>query len=245
MSTLKKYTNKRFSHLKKLLTKYALDQDPETLHGIRVEIKKLKVILQLVNEYVKGFHSHRHFVPLRNIFRQAGQIREPQIFYELLLRYEIASVKDSQIPGSANQAILSGKFQSEIPGYIRILKMRKEKLEKYLDKINPTQIRKYLKRKTKKLSDLLQHNLSGIALHKARKAVKEILYLGPITKNPNSSLNPFLDQIQELIGQWHDQQLLLEVLRKSKSPDADRLKLDRDGTLKEIRKIISDFNKQK
>ena len=101
MSALRKYTLIRFANLEKLLREYAMEPDLQKLHGIRVEVKKIKVILGLINTSVKGFHGHRHFIPLREIFRKAGQIRQPQVFYELLMRYEVQGVTDAQIPGSA------------------------------------------------------------------------------------------------------------------------------------------------
>lgn len=240
MSALEKYTLKRFSRLKKLLRSYSSDPQVETLHGIRVEIKKVKVILRLINEYEKGFHAHRHFVPLREIFRKAGEIRQPQVYYELLLRHEIQGVDDSLIPGSSAQARLSRDFRREIPVYISVVRIRKNKLGEFLNEISGGQIRKYVKGRKEALRLMLQGNLAANALHKARKVIKEIMYLEAVTKKAGKR-DLFFSQMEELIGQWHDRQLLMDVLRKGKSFELKRLRSERNVVMRDIRKAIAEF----
>jgi CHAD domain-containing protein len=240
MSALEKYTYRRFSRLKKLLRAYSSEEDVEILHGIRVEIKKVKAILQLLNEYLPGFHAHKHFTPLRNIFRKAGQIRQPQVFYELLLRFDVQGLNDSFIPGSRDQRILSRRFRREIPVHISTVRTRRKKLEKSLAKIGRAQIREYLKRRKKALRLKLQGNLSGDALHKARKVIKEIIYLEAMSKK-SGKRELYLGQLDELIGQWHDRQLLLEVLKKARNLDLERLRSERDKAMEDILKSVSEF----
>lgn len=244
MKALEKYTFKRFRRLKTLLKRYSSEENTETLHGIRVEIKKIKVILGLINEYEKGFHAHRHFKPLRDIFRKAGEIRQPQVFYELLLRYEIQGLADSHIPGSGRQDALSKKFRREVPMYMSIARKRKRKLEKSIVKISVEQVRQYVKKKKKALRRMFSGDLSADTLHKARKVIKEILYLETAAKRVGKR-EKYFGQLDELIGQWHDRQLLLEVLKKGKSPEVERMTSERDQALQDISQSISDFYSRK
>ncbi len=244
MSALRKYTLIRFANLEKLLREYAMEPDLQKLHGIRVEVKKIKVILGLINTSVKGFHGHRHFIPLREIFRKAGQIRQPQVFYELLMRYEVQGVTDAQIPGSARQSVLSRKFKREVPEYLLVVRRRKKKLEKFLGRIKDKEVRKYVKERRGILRQMLQGHLSGSALHKARKVMKEIIYLDNAV-HKGATTNKKLRQLEERIGQWHDQQLLLEVLTKTKAPELVRLRRDMDAAKRAIKKAVSDFTTRK
>lgn len=246
MKELNRFTCKRFDRLKKLLKSYPLDNDIETLHKIRVEIKKIKAINELVNNHVKGFHSHRMYVPLRDIFRVAGKIREPEVFYELLIRYEIEGIADSRIPGSGTQDTLLRKFQQEIPHYIDVVKSQKKRLWKVLVKIKAKNVRRYVKEREAALRLQLKGKWTKSALHKVRKTVKQILYLRETSRALRNGSGSFLDKMQELIGQWHDVELLLSVLRKNREENdvLKRLKIENEKNKRQIRLIVNEYYKQ-
>ena len=131
MKQLKDYSKKRFKILKDSLESYRHILDPEKLHQIRVEIKKIKVIINLINSCAHKFKGHRHFVPFRTIFRRAGEIRQPEIFYRLLLLYQIGGVSDAKIPKSKKIDVLSQAFQKDVPQFIESVSIQKKKLKMY------------------------------------------------------------------------------------------------------------------
>lgn len=143
-------------------------------------------------------------------------------------------------PGSGDQRVLSRKFRREAPAHISTVRTRRDKIEKFLAKISKAQIRKYLKVRREALRLMLQGNLSGNALHKARKVIKEILYLEAMSKKAGKR-ELYFGQLDEIIGQWHDRQLLLDVLKKAKSLDLERLRLERDKALRSILKSVTEF----
>ena len=120
MKKLDSFLRNRFKELIKNLKDYEQAQDAEALHTIRGEVKKIKTILNLINSLEKGFPSHNHFIPLRNIFRKAGDIREPEVTLALLLRHQVIGVKVDLVPSVTNEKIAS--FIQETPAYIKVAK---------------------------------------------------------------------------------------------------------------------------
>jgi CHAD domain-containing protein len=221
---LKSYAKKRFKNLKQDLKSYGRLQDPEVLHRIRVEIKKIKVLINLIDFSVKNFKGHQHFIPLRTIFRKAGEIRQPEVLYKLLLLYQIGNVSDAQIPKSKVMDRLSKAFQKKASTYIEAVNEQEKKIKKYYSKVSKTEAEKYLKKRKRELEHLLYRDFNKKELHKARKICKEIVYL-PTGKaglhwiDNSKEPDPFYTEVENRIGQWHDKQALLPILKKKKAVD--------------------------
>src|SRR5690348_10635786 len=98
MKSLEKYVRARAKHLKKLLNTYSESGTDETIHDIRVEIKKLKAVLQLAGSVLPRFNAHKVFVPLRDIFRKAGAIREKDITTRLAEQHNL------KVSGTASES---------------------------------------------------------------------------------------------------------------------------------------------
>lgn len=238
---LVKHTKAIFKALKRQLRRYGKSPEPETLHKIRVEIKKIKAVLRLTDSCTKNFHVRRHFVPLRLIFRKAGRIREPELIYGLLSRYEITDVPDSLVPQSLMEDALSKEFHERIPSYITTVDKREEKIRKYLCKIPNRDVSKYLKKKKGEFRSLVISKWNRGTLHKARKVAKEIIYLSAVTKKTRKDLDPFYNKMQGLTGQWRDKQLLMPIVKASSGPDLDRLKHASQAERTEIKRLVFDF----
>jgi CHAD domain-containing protein len=214
---LKQYARQRFKKLTDSLTSYGHVQDPAEIHNIRVEIKKIKALINMVNFCVRNFKSHQQFVPLRTIFRRAGEIRQPEVVYQLLLLYQIGGILDAQIPKSVKTDKLSAAFQKEVPQFLASVKLQSKKIKVFYKKVSKAEARKYLKNQKLELKKSLFPTFDKVMLHKSRKIIKEIIYLYWVEKN--QKLPRFYKEAETIIGQWHDKQVLLPVLRKSKATD--------------------------
>ncbi len=217
MKRLRSYTNKRFRSLTKNLESYGQLRDPEVLHAIRVDVKKIKVVLNLMDASVKKFKGHRQFIPFRTIFRRAGEIRQSDVLYKLLLLYEISGVPDSEIPKAGKSDVLSGAFQKEVPQFMTIVKLHKKKLVKVAGSVDKAEAKKYLKKKEYQIKQLLFPSFSLKDLHKARKIAKELIYLRWL--EDRSRNDAFYKDVEKIVGLWHDKQMLMPVLRKNKAAD--------------------------
>jgi CHAD domain-containing protein len=237
---LKVYANKQFKALKEDLESYHHLQDPEVLHKIRVEIKKIKVVLNLINYCVKKFKGHRHFIPFRTIFRKAGAIRQPEVLYKLLMLYQIGGVTDEQIPRSKKLDKLSAAFQKEVPLFIGSVKTQKKKIKKHFDQVAKDNAHRYVKRKKQELEQLLFPTFNKAGLHKARKICKEVVYLHWIDNQPKP--DPFFNEVENIIGQWHDKQILLPIVKKNKAVDeVSKLTTASQEDLINLKKLISHY----
>lgn len=221
MNALKKYLSKRLNRLTNQLKGYHHLHGHDALHQIRIEIKKLKTIIQLIHFSYPQFKARACFTPLRSIFRRAGEIREPELLYRLLLTYEIDGVGDKYIPKASEASQLSIAFQKDVPRFLMIVKSQQKRLTTNCRRVSKDSYKSYIKNLRTELRPLLFPKLRKKMLHKARKLVKEILYLNQVRSNSKKCL--FFNQAEKTIGQWHDKQSLLELLKKVK--DLEKIEL--------------------
>jgi CHAD domain-containing protein len=237
---LKTFANKQFKNLTDDLESYHHLQDPEVLHKIRVEIKKIKVMLNLINYSVKKFKAHQHFIPFRTIFRRAGEIRQPEVLYKLLLLYQVGGVKDGQIPRSKKLDKLSKAFQKDVPMFIESVKTQKKKVKKCFEQVSKDDALNYVKKKRRELERLLFPTFNKAGLHKVRKICKEVIYLHWVDHQPKP--DPFFNEAENIIGQWHDKQVLLPIVKKNKAVDEiGKLTIACQEDLINLKKLVSHY----
>jgi len=234
------YSNKQFKSLTADLKSYHHLQDPEVLHNIRVSIKKIKVALNLTNYAVKKFKGHQHFIPLRTIFRKAGAIRQPEVLYQLLLQYQVGGVTDEQIPRSNKLDKLCYNFQKDAPVFIESVKTKRKEIKKYFEQVSKEEARKYVKKKRRELKRFLFPTFNKKNLHTARKICKEVVYLNWVENS--SKPDPFFYEVENIIGQWHDKQVLLPIVRKNKEGnEVSRLAAACQEDLVKLKNLVSHY----
>ena len=216
MRSLKKYALKRLYRLKHLLRSVKFTDDVEVLHAIRVEIKKIKAILRLIEFSKKNFNAHHNFIPLRNIFRKAGVIREPLVFHQLLNRYTVESTIDELLLFPSLKPI-SG-FRKNTTEYLKSVKKIKKVILLKIKNIGRQVVRNYLNKLKKKIEKRLYPIPDPSTLHTTRKVLKEFLYLSAIFERKRNSISPFFEECSERIGQWHDKQHIIQLLRERGLP---------------------------
>lgn len=245
MKSLVHYTNKRFDRLEKALKQYQRFSEVETLHRLRIEIKKIKVLLLLINYCVRHFKAHKTFIPLRAIFRKAGAIRQPAIFSKLLLRYQIKGVRGEIISPASSSNRPETAFINEIYCYIKTVIQQKELVKKEARNISRTCIRRYVKLRKKALRKELYPVLHPDRLHKSRKTMKEIIYLSRLEKSGRQKLDGFYKDLEVLVGQWHDRQMLtFELIRNKTTEDVNRLTNENESDIRRIAKKVKRYYKQ-
>jgi CHAD domain-containing protein len=230
------------SHLKD----YNRQGKPETLHQIRVDIKKIKAILAVINSCVKGFKAHKNFIPFRNIFRKAGRIREREVLARLLLQYKVGETVDVLMPGNAKRNIAS--FRSGIPRMIDLVKKSAVRLTVLSKEVHHNDFRSYVVSKKKDVRSQLYPRPKMALIHKVRKGIKEIVYLSELRDGNKKREAKFYDSMQKVIGGFHDKQVLLELLmKKNVSANRAQLNIIKSECLsdkKEIFRLASNFYKK-
>jgi hypothetical protein len=237
MKALKQFTKKRLSRLQALLTHFPGAKEKEELHQIRLEIKKIKALLRLIHFNKKDFRDHKHYMPLRTIFREAGKIRDTGIRKELLEHYTSIHTPFFKSPDKSIK-----RFIKQVPDYVNVVRKQKKILLKEIDKIKAHTFTLYLHKKNNELNSLVSNRFTQKDLHVIRKLIKEIIYLTAVeTKKGN--IDPFLVESDNLIGNWHDKQTLIPWMRANTPKEKEtivRLKSESNTDLQTLRKMIKD-----
>lgn len=208
MKELKTYSTRRFRSLADNLKSYQKVEDPKVLHLIRLESKKIKSILNLLQFGIKSFKGHKHYIPFRTIFRRAGEIRQPEIIYKLLLQYQLRGVTDSRIPNTDQVECLTLLFRDDVPKFRVLVRTQRKRLNKYIEALSKKMARKYMTKRRVELKALLFPDFQLASLHKTRKIIKEVIFLKWIDKKSIT----FFKKTEKVIGQWHDKQVVLGML---------------------------------
>ena len=243
MKRFEKFTRRQMDALIKHLKKYGRNRQPESLHQIRVDIKKIKAILHVVNDSKKGFKAHKNFIPFRKIFRKADHVREPDVLKQMLKRYRVGEITDHRIFDSRKDSAKA--FSSNISQFIRTVKGKAKKLEAVSDKVHSDDLTKYLQRKKRELKPQLHPRPKMIVIHKVRKAVKEIIYLSKIQDTLKAKEVKFYDKVQDIIGKFHDKQVLLSLIKNKKDKTSitqrEVIKADLLSDKKEIFRLAREY----
>ena len=236
-----KFAHRQFKSLISHLKKYRDHKKSETLHKIRVDIKKIKAILGVVNASEKRFKAHKNFIPLRSISRKAAEIRDREIHAQLLLKNKMDDIG----PGHANGEALITLFESNIPSFIKTTKRKRNKLEPDVKQVKKNDLRRYLHKRRKEIKSQLFPRPKLQYIHKTRKVVKEVVYLSEANGKLPSKEIKFYDKMQDMIGTLHDKQVLLQLLKKQDDQNSKKkyevIKTECLSDKKEILRLAAAF----
>jgi hypothetical protein len=237
MKKLKKYIRTRLHRLELRLREYAESEETETLHEVRVEIKKIKAFLFAVGKTVKRFHRHKEFLSFRDIFRQAEDIRQPEVDANLAASHDMALDHRAKV----NEDKQKDLFRLETPGFIHRLQRKKKSLMKAAKEVSKKDFDKVIENLKTKIKGSLSPRIIQSQLHKTRKKMKNVLYLNKVRHVLSSSELKFFTRIEELIGGYHDKQVLLASLSGSKQKSTTNIRNDVKQDVARIGKAAKEF----
>lgn len=218
MEKIKKYLDKHSSAIGLLFSKAQKSNTPTYYHQLRIEIKKLRALIDIISHVDKKFNSKKALKPFHNIFQSAGKIREIQLEESMMKKHYSASTFTTYKLIIKEQKT---KYQAEFFELIKGALIEKQKktihdLKKSLQKVDERNVQKYLHKKSRRINKLLTHGVEDIAdLHKLRKLIKTYSYnLKLIDQTDHVDILPLYSNLPELIGQWHDTQTMLAHLHK-------------------------------
>jgi CHAD domain-containing protein len=237
MKAIERFTKKRCKRLQALLKSFPSGAEKEDLHQIRLEIKKIKMLLGLIHFNNKKFHDHKNFIPFRTIFRETGKLREANQRKELVDQYTHIHAPFFSSPDRAVR-----RFIKDVPAHIKSVRKQKKAMLKEIEKIKSRTYTLYLHKKKSELNENLSLGFAQKDLHGLRKSIKEIIYLTSVTKRKNK-IDPFLVQSAELIGNWHDKKMLIPWIRTHVPKEKEvikRLQAECNTDVQNLRKMIAE-----
>lgn len=200
---LQQYIKDRLTSVKEHLEVYQKEKNPESLHRLRVEIKKIRAIVSFAKKVYKQPYTTSKLLPL---FRLAGKIRELGIHLRQLSA--MPGIPDDRIDTfKKEETLLEQQFIQNSPLYIENVNRFQEELSLPAKLPGKKTIRSYFEKKQEKANRQLQKK-DRESMHEFRKNTKQLMYVYtalPGKQQKRIALNKAeMNQWQEQIGQWHD-----------------------------------------
>jgi len=205
---------------------FCLNKDPEELHKMRVEIKKLKAFTTFAKRLTKEDLA-KHIEPVIKTFKLAGQVRTAQLNLQMIKKYR---VKDTAFR-KEQQTIFktaSAEFIASAEENNNKIYKSCNKLHHYCHEIGTKKILNFYKKEISSLSSFFKKDFDEAKLHGCRKKIKLLLYAESLLKKSTREklrLNStYLDELQNAIGEWHDTVILIDLFASRDLTDKETLK---------------------
>lgn len=211
------YLNQQFETLAGILEKPVRELEAADYHRLRTTLKRIRAGAALLDYGTRKFPLKKTVKPLKKLFRHAGGIRERQL--ELALLTDLG-YRD-KLPGLA-----AGLEKSLEKKAAALEKLAGKKFIAKVSKRKKQFVKPAKKLKHKAVNDFLEDRMAHVALlrqievlntkqlHDVRKNLKEYLYAGEAF--PEAAVHsPVVDEVQELLGQWHDYAVIGRRFRKA------------------------------
>lgn len=250
-----KYFNKHWESMFSRLYNYCVAHDPEELHKLRVEIKKLEALFILSEICVWSKKDKKkfskYFQPIKKVFKSAGRIRTAYLNLKMVEKYENENSRfNSQFKDKQNDILLkqSDKFSRNMIACAEIMDRNYKHLIKLFRDIDNKCIIGSYQKQLKLLDKTFKNYKTSAELHKCRTKIKRLLYAYSILNKPSAkkiNLNTkYFDDLQDNLGKWHDTNVAVELLSSAGFSDSnviDELKTRQDSCLKVINSSTENF----
>jgi CHAD domain-containing protein len=215
------YFRKHEQHLEHFLALCIEETEPESVHQLRVSIKRLKTVLQLTGQ-LSGNETDivaAKIKPLRKLFKIAGCLRDVQVQQKLIPEYEAALNLDFERYRKFLDK-LEKQFVKKFTSFIgkskpiHRLNAGREWIEKSLSVLTPDEIRdgaeQLLASRCSTVKQILAQKPDDEKLHKIRILIKQMRYILSIMRRNNPDYPEKIVKLADLnepeilLGKWHD-----------------------------------------
>lgn len=216
MKALTKSLAKRENTIALLLATPKSAYTPETFHKLRVELKKMNALFDIIEYCLPAFKREKNFKPFKEIFEQAGKVRELQITEKLLhttFRRKTFSYSNQLLLKKQKSAI-AAFFKIITPVFIAKLHKIFQSIDRFGEKTKKADVQSYLQKKRKKLKNiLLQSKIQEEEVHEVRKRLKTYNYNRRIVEKKSTKTGvQSTDHLSDLVGKWHDLRITLDYI---------------------------------
>lgn len=244
----RKYIEKTWRVMKRHLRSFVKTGEQEELHRFRTGVKKLRALLILADSAEKGSGLEQRFKPVRKIFKQAGEIRNAYVNQEL--GKAVGENGDFIREQQDIMNIATLEFNADRHKHRVWLRKTRRRLIKRIRSVNTLHLTLYYRQQLEAIAVTLTQLRFNEELHTCRKQLKVLLYNYPLARPElNISFNEtYLDQVQEAIGNWHDNQLAIMLLSAWETGNSKetliKLKKQADRLKKQLAGLTRNFQEQ-
>ena len=237
--TLRKSLSAYYEELDRAFHLYRMEAlrhyGPETAHSLRVNLKRQNAFFHLLQALEVRFRAGLALDAFDAIYRRAGRVRNRQVERQLIEKKErklnqahrLSAWLEAKENRRAKQLRKYGAKHSITP--VRELSSRVYSVLQHIDEAAAApRMLAYFRKLIHAIADFSDRpNAPAEHLHDLRKFIKELFYnieflqrhFGPETLQIPALTN--LDEIQHLLGKWHDHDFtLLHLTSKKASHDA-------------------------
>jgi CHAD domain-containing protein len=173
----------------------------DNLHKLRVEIKKLRAVIDVLNQKYPSKKVKKACAALRLLFKQSGQIREKEVQASLFTSFGLP------VPDDWNKSMP----KLEVILYIPDLDKMYKKLIKISSGISKNAVLEHIASKDMEWKRMLHENGIHCDFHEARKLVKIVIYLQPCVDKKYRIDGSRYKKMQDLMGEWNDRDELIKI----------------------------------
>jgi len=230
--------------MKSSLLAFFEKEDQEDLHRFRVQVKKLRAFLILSDSTGHQPNLALYFKPVKKIFKEAGEIRNAFINQELAKEHQtgdnafISSQCQLQIDATA-------KFRSNRARHLEKIKDTHSTIKEKIRSISDLHIGLFYQKVLQQISGTLANLKFNEDLHGCRTQVKNLAYNHKLVHSALAiGFNAdYMHRVQTLIGDWHDNALLIQLYSGDKAMAAS-LKKQHTKLKRAITLLTKDFFNQ-
>jgi CHAD domain-containing protein len=199
-----------FDAIEAILMSEKQSRQKKGIHDLRVHIKRLRALFALYDA-LKYNIPGLHYKKLRQLFRYSGEVREAQLIIEKFGKYAIGKEYLRYYQSLLEAATLKLKFRRE--HFLELIRELPKEIEPHIITIPERDVLRYLRTQKNEVSGLLSPADPSL-WHEGRKGIKKLLYVHrlclPPTQKKSRLHEEELDQVQDLIGKWHDADVIVE-----------------------------------
>jgi CHAD domain-containing protein len=241
MKTLKKNLENRVDAIEALLKIPRAEFTKSVFHKLRVEIKQLNAIFEVVNFCSKDFKRKKTFLPIKEIFDQAGKVRELQVEEATLDKYLSDKSLLEYRKNLEDKCLVEKSSFFELLGkkLDKRLKNKFEILIPFLDQVNKKKAIRFIEEKKGTIESLINVDLiKEEDLHKLRKYLKLLDYTFSSLSFKKESVTGSEEHVLiDLLGKWHDSDVILDNLRKAL--ESKNIEMTEIGEIEELKSKIA------
>ena len=238
---------RRFKTIHKLLHKIMKDFDADDIHSFRIEVKKIRAFLRLV-DFEKKVDGPLIPKQLKRLYGYIGIVRNIHLHRHSVFKY----ITNNKIEEPSAYIEMLGKekshWQKEAADLMEKnnFKDAEEKIIKHLpDELDKSSIKAFVKNKLDRLKEQLKDMNNDDAIHSIRKILKDILYNLEIIKDHADlpeiiAKEEDLKSLTSMLGDFRDKCIELEFLEPEY---LDKIKDPQENT--RLQQIKNDFEKDK
>jgi|GEM_PF-2604931 CHAD domain-containing protein len=230
------HANEAIDELMESLERAIQGTKPHRVHRLRLGIKRVKSLLLLLEHLDPSFNAKKHLKPLDSLFRSAGLIRDTQVHRAILQSYRELYPKEV---GFA-QRKLDKELQHDKRNFryeckrigVKHLRELKDNIGQFCSNLDKQTIamkcRSYHSTTLSVIKTLANHPHDDNLLHKLRILLKGYIFnqafllLADEAQPSASPTLPMLNGLQQMLGDWHDLDVLVAKLHEM-TPAKDKL----------------------